>query len=85
MGLPLGLYTHHYGKGCGRQGGVGGGGRGKQCQYRGVNQVSRHNPVDFLAPKGALEIQMFVCQSVCQSVHQCHYAIKLFKGLLKGS
>ena len=37
MGLPLGLYTHHYGKGCGKQGRGG----GKKCQYHGVNQVSR--------------------------------------------
>ena len=36
MGLPLGLYTHHYGKGCGKQGRGG----GKKCQYHGVNQVS---------------------------------------------
>ena len=36
MGLPLGLYTHHYGKGCGKQGHGG----GKKCQYHGVNQVS---------------------------------------------
>ena len=35
MGLPLGLYTHHYGKGCGKQPGA------RKCQYRGVNQVSQ--------------------------------------------
>ena len=36
MGLPLGLYTHHYGKGCGKQGRGG----GNKCQYHGVDQVS---------------------------------------------
>ena len=36
---------------------------------------------EFLAPKGALEVQV---SSVLQSVSP-HYTLKLFKGLIKGS
>ena len=67
MGLPLGIYTHQYGRGCTKQ-------AGKKCQYHGVNQVSLQSQIKsvmFLFKTKSSCLEASISLSVIEEIQPC--------------